>query len=97
MDDDVKVVVPTDTGGTLFRARVADVSEGGVGLHVLPEDLEDAASSGGTGSTTFHKGMRLVVGFRGKKKRLWVPAEIVHYRRKDNAATRLGVRFLSKA
>lgn len=95
-DLDVYVVVELTHRWRRVPARLIDVSEGGVGLLLPLELIQDPSERELTGSLRVRVGLSLIVGFMSKKDTIWVPAEIVRCSPPRDGILRVGAQFATK-
>jgi hypothetical protein len=92
---DVQIVFCSHETWRRIPARLADASEGGVGL-VLPYELiRDPAERERTGGFKAHAGMTIILGLGSEPNTLWVPAEIIHCQQPVGDLIRVGAQFLT--
>lgn len=95
MQGDVHLVVPTSGHWRWIQARVVDVSEGGVGLRVDAESLNDPVEAQLSGEFKFSNNMFTIIGLGTAPNILWVPARLVHIRNDEecDGMLRIGARL----
>lgn len=92
---DVRALACVNGSWRRLPARIADVSEDGVGL-VLPYDMGQGDTERElAGDTKVHAGMVVILGLGTGSNTLWVPAEVLHCQESADDKVRVGARFLT--
>ena len=90
---DVQMVLALNYGWKRLHPRIVDVSEGGVGLRIPLERLDDQVERDLAGEFEISPKMFAILGFGSEPSTLWIPARVVDCVVDTDCMLRVGVQF----